>query len=159
MPRPRRSGPAVLRLVAIAALAAAPACGAGLPPPAGWVSGAYQCQFCRMTVVDRTFASQIAVPHDEARFFDDLGCLANYLAKMPAIPPGAALYVADHRTGDWVAAAEAVFTRVPTLTAPMGSHHVAHASEASRAADPAAAGGTPLALEEAVPGAWTEGRP
>jgi copper chaperone NosL len=155
MPRPRRSGPAVLRLVAIAALAAAPACGAGLPPPAGWVSGAYQCQFCRMTVVDRTFASQIAVPHDEARFFDDLGCLAGFLKGRRA-PAGAAVFVADHRTRAWIRAGDAVFTRVPRIATPMGSHLVAHASAASRDLDPAAPGGTPIPAAEIL-GTWNSG--
>ena len=39
-------------------------------------------------------------------------------------------------------AATAVYTRVPGLETPMGSHVVAHASAASRDGDPAATGGT-----------------
>ena len=154
-----RAARAVLATLALAAVVAAIACGGGRVEPAEWIGGAYQCQYCRMTVVDRSFASQIAVPGDEPRMFDDLGCLANYLAAGPAIPSGSVIYVADHRTGDWVEAGRAVFSRVEALTAPMGSHNVAHATEASRAADPAAAGSSPLAIAEALPGAWTGGRP
>jgi hypothetical protein len=43
-----------------------------------------------------------------------------------------------------VRAAAAAYARVPALATPMGSHLVAHQDSASRAADPAAAGGTPL---------------
>lgn len=132
-------------------------CGGGAPAPAEWVSGAYQCQTCRMTVVDRGFASQIVTALDEPRFFDDMGCLSTFLTRTPAIP-GAAVYVADRRTGTWVPAAEALFVRVDTLTAPMGSHIVAYASEASRAGDPAAAAGTAVDRTAVIPAQWS-GRP
>ena len=112
-----------------------------------------------MAVSDASLASQVVAPGELPLFFDDLGCLANYLAKSTDIPRGAALYVADHRTGDWVAASAATFTRVETLTAPMGSHLVAHASGESRAADPAATEGTAVAFAAALPGAWAGGRP
>jgi copper chaperone NosL len=41
-----------------------------------------------------------------------------------------------------------VFTRVPGLATPMGSHVVAHADAASRDQDADARGGTPLAAHE-----------
>jgi copper chaperone NosL len=56
--------------------------------------------------------------------------------------------VADHRTRAWVPAAAAVFTRVPALQTPMGSHLVAHADAASRDADPDAAGGAAVSAAE-----------
>jgi copper chaperone NosL len=137
--------------------AAALSCAGGPPEPAEWVSGAYQCQFCRMTVVDRRFASQIVKARDEPRFFDDLGCLANYLAKTAARADDTALYVADHRTGEWVRAHEAVYARVDGLSAPMGSHIVAHASAVSREADVQAAAGVPVAIADVLPASWSGG--
>ena len=95
-----------------------------------------------MTVSSARFASQLVAPGEEPRFFDDLGCLAAYLGEHASLPPGAIAYVADHRSGEWVPAATAVYTRVPGLETPMGSHVVAHASAASRDGDPAATGGT-----------------
>jgi copper chaperone NosL len=97
-----------------------------------------------MAVSNARFAAQIVAPGEEPLFFDDLGCLAAYLSSQAQRAPRAAAYVADHRTGDWVPAASAVFTKVPVLDTPMGSHVVAHASAASRDADPDARGGSAL---------------
>jgi copper chaperone NosL len=104
-----------------------------------------------MVVSDPHFAAQVLAPGEEPRIFDDIGCMAAALAKEPP-PGGAVLYVADHRTGEWVDARAAVFTRVPSLETPMGSHIVAHASSASRAADAQAAGGQPLTREQVFSG-------
>jgi len=93
------------------------------------------CANCRMTVVDRTLASQLVAPGEEPRVFDDLGCLAAYLAARPTAA-GTGVFVADHATGEWVAAADAVYTRDPAIATPMNSHLVAHRSDASRNADP-----------------------
>jgi copper chaperone NosL len=57
-------------------------------------------------------------------------------------------WVADHRTGAWIRADGAIYTRVPDLPTPMNHHVVAHESAASRDADPAARGGSPLAATE-----------
>jgi copper chaperone NosL len=94
-----------------------------------------------MTVSSVRFASQIVAPGEEPVFFDDLGCFSRYLKAHPTLPAGAVAYVADHRTSEWVRAAQAVFTRVPALQTPMNSHLIAHATETSRDADPAAKGG------------------
>jgi copper chaperone NosL len=96
-----------------------------------------------MAVSDARFAAQLVAPREEPRFFDDLGCLRDFLASSRA-PRGAVAWVADHRTGAWVRAASAAYARVPGLATPMGSQLVAHQDAASRAADRAAAGGTPL---------------
>jgi copper chaperone NosL len=102
-------------------------------------------------VSDRRFASQIVAPLEEPKFFDDLGCLGNYLNGAGTLPARTVVYVTDHSTRQWVRADEAVFTRVDTLSAPMGSHVVAHASAETRAADPAARGGTPIGSREVFP--------
>lgn len=103
------------------------------------------CSHCRMAVSDQGFAGQLVAPGEEPKFFDDIGCLRDYLSGSATLSRGATAYVADHRTRDWVRAAKAVYVRVDTLDTPMGSHIIAHADEASRQADPAARGGVPLA--------------
>jgi copper chaperone NosL len=118
----------------------AAACGSGRLQPATLDTANDACAECRMTVSASRFASQIVAPGEEVRFFDDLGCLAAYLHGRPALPAGAAVYVADYRTREWVAADAAVYTKVTGLETPMGSHVIAHASAASRDADPAARG-------------------
>jgi copper chaperone NosL len=117
------------------------ACGAGAQAPASLDTRNDACAECRMTVSNRRFASQIVAPGEEPKFFDDLGCLANYLRDHPSLPGGAIAYVSDHRSGDWVPAPSAVYTKVQTLATPMDSHVMAHATAASRDADADARGG------------------
>lgn len=134
-------------------LVLASACGTGAPEPAALDVGREACAFCRMTVSQTDFASQVAVPGELPKFFDDLGCLGNYLTATQA-PASAVIYVTDRRTRGWVRADQAVFTRVPALSTPMGSHLVAHATAASRDADHDVAAGVPVTLADVVPVAW-----
>jgi copper chaperone NosL len=101
-----------------------------------------------MVVSDARFAGQLAAPGEEPRFFDDLGCLRDHLRGNPRLPPGTVAFVADHRTRQWVRASQALFTRLESLPTPMASHLVAHLDPASRAGDPATAGGTPVTVAE-----------
>lgn len=118
-----------------------------------------QCRFCRMAASDVHFAAQIAAPGAEPVFFDDIGCLRDFLAPKDTdprsdLPDGAVAFVADHRSGVWVRAADAVFTRPKDLNTPMGGGVIAHADRISRDQDPAATGGVALTLA-AVFGAST----
>jgi copper chaperone NosL len=129
----------------VAALALA--CGGGAPEPAALDTRNEQCASCRMAVSSAVFASQLVAPGELPRFFDDLGCLADYLRAGKA-PKGATAYVADHQTKAWVRADIAVYTRVPGLETPMGSHVIAHADAASRDADPDAKTGQRVSAAE-----------
>ncbi len=131
-------------LVSLAAVAIG--CSGGAPGPAPLDTKTETCRSCRMPVSDASLAAQLVAAGEEPKFFDDLGCLRDFLARSPA-PPGSVAYVADHRTKRWVRASAAVYTR-SKLETPMGSHWIAHADTASRDADPAAAGGVPVAPRE-----------
>jgi copper chaperone NosL len=135
--------------LAVAALAvvASAACGRGAPAPAPLDTRNETCRSCRMAVSDSRFAAQIVAPGEEPLFFDDIGCLEQYVATSPSLPAGAVAYVADHRTRSWVLASAALFTRVDGLDTPMNSHLLAHADGRSRDADPAAKGGQPVSVE------------
>jgi copper chaperone NosL len=134
-----------MKAVLVCALAILlPACGPAVPGPAALDTHNDACSECRMTVSNPRFASQLVAPGEEPRFFDDLGCLAAYLRDHERMPPGAVAYVADHQSREWVPPSAAVFTLVPGLETPMGSHVVAHASASSRDADPASQRGTPV---------------
>ena len=126
---------------------AAVACGSGAPEPAALDTRNEPCASCRMAVSSAVFASQLVAPGELPRFFDDLGCLADYLETGKA-PARATAFVADHRTKAWVRADRAVYTRVPGLETPMGSHVIAHADAASRDADPVAKTGQPVSAAE-----------
>ena len=131
-----------MRLFALLALLG---CSRGPPGPAPLDTRNEACAHCRMAVSSQRFASQIVAPGEEPRFFDDLTCLSAYRKAHP-LPRGALSFVADHRTGEWVPADRAVYSRA-TIDTPMGSHLIAHASAASRDLDPAAHGALPATLE------------
>lgn len=110
--------------------------------------GRDMCGLCRMPVSDPRFAAQIVVDGELPVFFDEPGCLADYVREGRAAGRGGVAFVADHRTGAWVRADQAVYTRVPDLQTPMNHHLVAHENAASRDADPAARGGRVVAAVE-----------
>jgi copper chaperone NosL len=120
-------------------------CGGGVPQPAVLDPRNDTCAYCRMAVSVQRLAAQIVAPSEEPKFFDDIGCLRDYLRQHPALAPGSVAYVADHRTGEWVAASRAVFTRGRAVQTPMASGLVAHRDAASRDQDGAAVGGSEVA--------------
>ena len=136
------------KTAAAALLAACVACRGGDARPAAVDTRNDACASCRMPVSDPTLAAQLAAPGEEARFFDDIECLRDFLAHAGSLPIGSVAYVADHRTSAWAPAAGAVFSRCHSIETPMGSHIVAHANTASRAADPTASACAPLSPEE-----------
>lgn len=121
-----------------ALLGAGIACSRGPLPPAKLDTKNDTCSLCRMAVSDPRLASQILVPGEEPRFFDDLGCLARFLDEHQLTD--AVVYVADHRTGEWTPAVDAVFSRLARASTPMASGLIAHATVESRTGDAGAAG-------------------
>jgi copper chaperone NosL len=136
----------VRRILALLAAAAALSCAGGVLGPAALDTKTEMCRSCRMPVSDASLAAQLVAPGEEPKFFDDIACLRDLLERSPA-SAGSVAYVADHRTKNWVRASTALYTR-SKLDTPMGSHWIAHAGAASRDADPAAAGGTPVTANE-----------
>jgi len=135
-------------------LLAALACTRGPPAPAQLDTRNDACASCRMLVSDPRTAAQLVAPGEDPLFFDDVGCLARYLAEHPA-RPGAMAYVADHRTRAWVPAPGASYLLQEAVATPMGSHILAYRDGASRDADPSARGGRPLRAEDV----FASGRP
>jgi copper chaperone NosL len=123
------------------------ACAAGPSGPVALDTKTDTCRSCRMPVSDASLASQLVAPGEEPEFFDDIVCMRDFLAGSSSTDRRSVAYVADHRTGAWVRASAAVFTR-SKLETPMGSHWIAHADAASRDADPAAAGGANVPARE-----------
>ncbi len=118
-------------------------CGTQGPVP---IDRGAACASCRMTISDPRLAAEIVAPGEEPRTYDDIGCLLNGIKRGDLREMGndATVYVTDHRTGAWVKAADAVYTRSDSLDTPMGSHLVAYADAASRAADRDAGRGAAL---------------
>jgi copper chaperone NosL len=122
------------------------ACGQDVLQPASLDTRNDACARCRMMVSEQRFASQVVAPGEEAKFFDDLGCLRGFLKDTPPTA-GAIAYVADYRTGAWTRAARAVYVRHDQVQTPMGSHLLAFADAASRDAGPEGKG-TPMSVTE-----------
>ena len=134
----------------IAALCLMAASCAGAGAPANIELGQDACAECRMVIVSLSTAAQIVTPGEEPRFFDEIGCLRDYMSNHVNPPAaGTVVYVADHQTGRWLEADRAVFTRTAVST-PMASGILAHADVASRDADPAARGGAPVSIREVL---------
>jgi copper chaperone NosL len=121
--------------------------GCGSPTGAVPIEKGTPCAFCRMTISDPNLAAEVVAAGEEARLYDDIGCLANDLRQHPA-PAGARAFVADFTTGALVPAAEATYTRVESVATPMSSHLVAHATTAARDADSRIRGGTPISAAD-----------
>lgn len=134
-------------LAALAVTFLSLACG-GVPGPEALETGRDMCGLCRMPVSDIHFAAQIVVDGELPVFFDEPGCLGDYVREGRARVREGVAWVADHRTGAWVRADRAVYTRVPDLPTPMNHRLVAHENAASRDADPASRGGSPVAATE-----------
>ncbi len=130
------------------------ACSRGDVEPAPLAVGQESCAFCRMTVSQPEFASQLLVSGELPTFFDDLGCLHSYLTSTTPGPEGGVIFVTDHRTREWVRADAAVYTRALALATPMASHLVAHATTESRDADTALTDTLSVPIDAVVPTRW-----
>ena len=124
------------------------ACRPATPGPASLTLNADACGYCRMVIADARFAAQVVAPYEEPRFFDDLGCLRNYLERRSTRPSGERVFVADHHTGAWIPADRAIYIRAKGVAAAMGSHVLAYAATTSMEADPAAKGSASLDLRD-----------
>jgi len=138
-----------LRFVSALSIVLLAACGGGTQGPAPLDTKNEACAWCRMSVSDLRFAAQLTAPGHEPKFFDDAGCLRDWL-KAPREEAPWTAWVTDHGTKEWVKAKDALFTRNPSVQTPMNSGLVAHASAASRDADPAAKGGTAVPAAEVI---------
>jgi copper chaperone NosL len=133
------------------------ACAPGSPGPSTIRLGEDACAHCRMTIVGLETAAQIVSPGAEPIMFDEIGCLRDYLAG-GALAADATIFVVDHRSGAWIDARSAVFTKT-TMRTPMSSGLLAHADSASRDADPFAQGGLLVAAADVLAPPAVSARP
>jgi len=122
------------------------ACAPGAPGPSTIRLGEDACAHCRMTIVGTETAAQIVAPGAEPIMFDEIGCLRDYLADQP-MAADATVFVTDHRSGKWIDARSAVFTKATAQT-PMSTGLLAHADLASRDGDPSAREGLLVAAAD-----------
>lgn len=137
------------RLAATLSLLVLAACGGAAEGPAPLDTKNEACAWCRMSVSDLRYAAQLTAPGREPKFFDDDGCLREWL-KAPREEGPWTAWVTDHRTKEWVRAKNALFTHDPSIQTPMNSGLVAWANAASRDQDPMGKGGKPVSVAEVI---------
>ena len=147
-----------IRVVACVIIVVA-ACSSRAPGPAVLDVRNDACAHCRMSVSDAKFAAQLVAPGEEPKFFDDVGCLREYLKGASSLAPGSVAYVASHRTGAWVPASGAVYVYAEAIETPMGFHLLAFENAGDRDADPAAAGAERIDAAAVFGGRLPAGRP
>jgi len=133
-----RAEQALCALAAVLALAAA--CAGGPPEPVPIVLDEDACGYCRMAISEGEFAAELVTPQGRVETFDDAGCLAAWLREHGR-PEGAAAFVADYRTGEWLAAEAATYVASPALPTPMRSGLAAFADRTAAEAATAELGG------------------
>lgn len=113
------------RLILAGILATAAACSS--PKPRPFAFGEEACTHCHMTLADPRFGAELVLRTGKVLPFDDVGCLATYLATGGAAPAAVhSLWVSDYlEPGALLPAAEAVFLRSDSLRTPMDYRVVA----------------------------------
>lgn len=134
--------PATTALLATAGLLA---CGRSAPREIGY--GAESCAHCHMTIADSRFSAEAIAPTGKVTVFDDVGCLAAWLAEGGA-PPASTWVVSFVDGRVWLGTAQAVFLQSPSLRTPMGSGLAALRPGAEADSVRASLGGTLLTWDE-----------
>ena len=131
-------GAARLASVGLAVLLAA---GCGPAGPRSLALGVESCTHCHMTIMEQRFSAQAITETGKVFGFDDVGCLASWLAGSP--PPTASLWVwsAIPEEG-WLPAERAAYVRNDTLRTPMRSGVAAVSPGAAADSLTAVLGGT-----------------
>lgn len=135
-----------MRRLILAAALGLMACGRGTPRPIAY--GAEACTHCHMTISDPRFVAEAVLRTGKVLAFDDIGCLAQWLAGEPRATR--AVWVVAFVGQEWLPAAEAVYLRTDSLRTPMASGLIAAKSAAEADSLAASLGGQVLAWEAVV---------
>lgn len=131
-------------LAGLAGVAILLACAAPAPRPIAY--GTDQCAHCHMTIADPRYAAEVVTNTGKVLVFDDIGCLAAFLAAGGVSPAAVhSTWAHDYTApGEWVRTSDLAFLRSDSFHTPMGSGIVALARPASADSLRATAGGERL---------------
>ncbi len=90
------------------------------------MTGRDACDNCFMLINENKYAASIWLRNGEAKRFDDIGCMMNYVHKNKSNV--IAFWVYDYNTGQPVKADNSFFISTDSLTTPMGSGLIAFKS-------------------------------
>ncbi len=88
------------------------------------------CERCKMIISEKNFSTQYLLPRGEARKFDDIGCMIEYLREREDDRDSLiAVYVRDFDTGEWIDGEKAFYFRGGDVQSPMGYGIISFSSE------------------------------
>lgn len=93
-------------------------CADRLPEPVEISLNEDTCSQCRMALSGRRFAAEAVSSGGHVEFFDDIGCLARWVARRRP-PASTGLFVMDYRETGWLRAEEAAYVVSKRLPTPM----------------------------------------
>lgn len=90
--------------------------------------GSDQCDFCRMTIVDKAHAAEVVTKKGRAYKFDSGECMVHFVQQNE--PEAALTLITDFdQPGNLVNASKAIFLISPNISSPMGANLSAFVSK------------------------------
>lgn len=115
------------------------------------------CAFCKMALSEKKYAAEFITRDGDVFKFDDLGCMADYIAGKRNRDQIAAFFVVDFESKEWLNAETAHFVSSATFQTPMSGGIVAF-RDRSRAEAAAVSGGRLLSFAEVISRAGKAGK-
>src|SRR5262249_15903104 len=110
------------------------------------------CAFCKMAISEKQYAAEFLNRDGDAFKFDDIDCMANYVAEKKVRDTIAAFYVVDFGSKRWLKAENPTFVASPKFHPPMGGGMVAFKDRSRAEAAAAANQGRQISFGEALSG-------
>ncbi|HYE74113.1 MAG TPA: nitrous oxide reductase accessory protein NosL [Blastocatellia bacterium] len=104
------------------------------------------CYHCKMAISEKQFASEFVTPDGEARKFDDLGCMLEFVKSKN--PQNVTFFVNDFNTKQWLKADRAFFVKSSEIDTPMSGGIIAFGDQAQAKAAAARFKGSELRFSE-----------
>jgi copper chaperone NosL len=93
--------------------------------------GEDQCDFCSMSIVQKTHSAQFVTEKGKQRKFDAIECMVNYIKEEPQNFENAKLLVSNYnQPGEMISAENSAYLISENLPSPMGANLTAFASTA-----------------------------
>jgi copper chaperone NosL len=110
------------------------------------------CAYCKMAISERQYAAEFLNRDGDVFKFDDIGCLANFVAEQKVGDSIAVFYLVDFDSKQWLKAEEASLVASPNFHTPMGGSMVAFKDRSRAAAAVNTTQGRSISFAEALGG-------
>jgi copper chaperone NosL len=110
------------------------------------------CAFCKMAISEKQYAAEFLNRDGDVFKFDDIGCMANYIAEKKAGDSIAAYYVVDFDSKQWLKAEGSSLIASTNFHTPMGGGMVAFKDQSRAEAAATANQGRQISFAEALGG-------